>query len=194
MNRTLKVLTALLAALVSERGFAGNDDLAGSIPLAQAFASPPASAKPFVHWYWQTPATPEKVTQDLEAMRAQGIQGARVYPYDLYMKPEWPPLFEHLLKEADRLGLQIHLNNDCSWSCKRLPWMTPEFAQKRIVHTTTSVKGGGTVHTTLPQPDINDPVFASYAKKFTPKGQVPPVNHYYMDVAALAVRTNPSRP
>ena len=126
-NTVISLLIALTAALLSERGFGKDADSIGAISLEHAFASPPTAVKPFVHWYWHIPPTREKITQDLEAMQAEGIQGARVYPFDVYMKPEWTGLFEHLLKDSGRLG-----NIATWWEQKkgtvtlkaRVPWNT----------------------------------------------------------------------
>ena len=186
-------LCALLAPLLFEFfcgiGHAADTNAPGA--PEQAFDAPPPAARPFVHWYWQIPPTPERITEDLEAMHRAGIQGARAYAMGAYMGPGWPETFKHLLAESARLGLQIHLNNEIGWSCKNLPWMTQEFAQKRIVHTATPVRGGGRVSVTLPRAEINDERFQAISKKFTPKGQTPPVNEYYRDVAVLAVRQAP---
>ena len=187
MNPAHSFLTALLLVLLA----AESQSAPPASTIEADFASPPVAAKPFVHWYWQIPPTPERITQDLEAMHRAGIQGARAYAMGAFMKPEWPPIFGHLLKEAARLGMQIHLNNEVGWSCKNLPWMTPEFAQKRIVQTATPVRGGERVQLKLPRAEINDERFQAVSKKFTPKGQTPPVNDYYRDVAVLAVRQPP---
>lgn len=182
----LLLTTLLLAPLAALR--AAESPAAPATTIEADFVSPPAAAKPFVHWYWFLPPTPERITQDLEAMHREGIQGARAYPFGAYMAPGWPETFRHLLAESARLGLQIHLNNEIGWSCKNLPWMTQEFAQKRIVFTTTPVSGGRPIRQALPRAEINDERFQAIAKKFTPKGQTPPVNDYYRDVAVLAVR------
>jgi hypothetical protein len=183
-------LTALiLAPLVALR--AADAPAKPASTIAADFASPPVAAKPFVHWYWQIPTTPERITQDLEAMHRAGIQGARVYPFGAYMAPGWPETFKHLLAESERLGMQIHLNNDRDWSCKALPWMTLEHAQKRIIRTATPVSGGRMVRTTLPRAEINDEAFKLWSELYTPKGETPPVNTYYRDIAVLAVRNIP---
>lgn len=107
------------------------------------------------------------------------------------MAPGWTETFQHLLAESERLGMQIHLNNDIDWSCKALPWMTLEHAQKRIVRTATPVSGGQRIRTTLPRAEINDKVFKLWSELYTPKGETPPVNTYYRDNAVLAVRSMP---
>ena len=192
MKITFSLLTALLlaplAALAVDATKPADSDLQR---LKEEFTSPPAEARPFVHWYWQIPPTPERITEDLEAMHRAGIQGARAYAFDAYMNPEWPGIFKHLLAESERLGMQIHLNNDRDWSCKALPWMTLELAQKRIVRTATPVSGGEMVHKILPRAEINDKAFKLWSELYTPKGETPPVNNYYRDIAVLAVRNIP---
>ena len=74
-------------------------------------------------------------------MREQGIKVVLVFPFDNYLKPEWPALFQFVLEEAKQLKLEIVLNNDVGWSCK-VPWMTPELSMKKLVCTTRVLAGG----------------------------------------------------
>ena len=54
--------------------------VAGAADLAQGFAAPPASARPWVYWMWlRVDSTPEAIRQDLEAMHAKGIEGVILY-------------------------------------------------------------------------------------------------------------------
>lgn len=68
MKAKIPLLSALLLTLLSGSGFAKDADSVGRLSLEQAFASPPATARPFVHWYWHIPPTAEKITQDFERM------------------------------------------------------------------------------------------------------------------------------
>ena len=48
--------------------------------LADDFAQPPESAKPWVFWMWlHTDTTPAAITRDLEQMNAKGIRGFLLY-------------------------------------------------------------------------------------------------------------------
>lgn len=62
-------------------------------------------------------------------------------------------MFTHALAEADRLGLQITLNDDAGWSDSGGPWVTPDQAMKRLVWTTTKVRGGSPLSLQLPVPE-----------------------------------------
>ena len=114
-------------------------------------ASPPAAAHCWTYWYWHAKATKEGITRDLEAMQQQGIEGVLVFPFGQYMKPEWIPMFQHVLAEAERLNLKIVLNNDTFWSCQA-PWMTPELAEKKLVYSERVFDGGRQIAATLPTP------------------------------------------
>ena len=110
--------------------------------LAKAFQSPPDDAQCSAYWYWQDKTcSRQAISQDLSAMREQGIKVVIVFPFDNYVKPEWPALFQYVLEEAKRLKLEIVLNNDVGWSCK-VPWMTPELSMKKLVCTNRAVAGG----------------------------------------------------
>jgi hypothetical protein len=117
----------------------------------EEFAAPPPAAHCWTYWYWHVPATKENITLDLEAMHAKGIEGVLTFPFGEYMKPEWIPLFEHTLQEAERLNMKIVLNNDTNWSCK-VPWMTPELAEKRIVYSECVFEGNRPIAKMLPAP------------------------------------------
>jgi hypothetical protein len=135
--------------------------------LAKDFAAPPSASHCWTYWYWHVPATKSSITLDIEAMHAKGIEGVLTFPFGEYMKPEWIPLFEHTLQEAERLNMKIVLNNDTNWSCK-VPWMTPELAEKRIVYAERVFEGKQRVAEILPAP--------------------PTTAGYYREIAVLACR------
>lgn len=145
-------------------------DLAG---LTNDFQSPPDMAQCWVYWYWF--ATPDKdsITRDLTAMREQGIKRVVTFGFKTYMSPEWMPLFEHTLKEAKRLGLQIILNHDTGWSFD-VSWMSPELAQKKLVFSERLVEGGSRMTQALPAPQGKE--------------------GFYRDIAVLACRLASARP
>ncbi len=151
----------------------------GSDPLLRGFASPPASARPWVYWFWlNSNITKNGITADLEAMRRVGIggvlimetdQGAPVGPVP-FAGPEWRALFHHAVSEAHRLGLQINMNDDAGWCGSGGPWITPELSMQKVVWSETQARGAAGAQTlTLPKP--------------------PTVAGYYKDVAVLAFPT-----
>ena len=160
-NRMYKYLIPAFLFVASIAAFVQADD------LTEDFVTPPSASHCWTYWYWHVPATKESITLDLEAMHAKGIEGVLTFPFGEYMKPEWIPLFEHTLQEAERLNMKIVLNNDTGWSCK-VPWMTPELAEKRIVYSERVFEGKRRVAEMLPAP--------------------PTTAGYYREIAVLACR------
>ena len=165
MKKCLLVILTLCAA-----GLAPADD------LARQFAQPPDSARPWVFAYWmEGNATREGITTDLEAMKRQGIGGLTFFDGALgnpqgphrFMSDSWRGMFRHLVKEADRVGLEMNLNNDPGWAGSGGPWVTPEQASQRVVMSETILEGPAHFDAVLPLPaDIN--------------------HGYYRDIAVLA--------
>src|SRR5437879_2546315 len=89
--------------------------------LEQHFLHPPASARPWVFWFWLNGnITSNGITADLEAMQRVGIGGVVIMEVDQgtpkgpvpFLTPQWLDLFKHVCAEAQRLGLQVNMNND----------------------------------------------------------------------------------
>ena len=129
--------------------------------LREGFLEPPDSARPWVYWFWLNGnITAEGITADLEAMERVGIGGALIMEVDQgvpvgpvrFMSEEWRKLFRHAVKEAERLGLQINMNNDAGWNGSGGPWVRPEESMQRVVWTEKIVKGPLDLETTLPAP------------------------------------------
>ncbi|MCL5096508.1 MAG: glycosyl hydrolase family 43, partial [Candidatus Omnitrophica bacterium] len=146
--------------------------------LAQAFARPPAWARPWVYWFpLSGNLSSNGITLDLEAMKRVGIggvlymevdQGAPAGPAQ-FGSPQWRALFKHACEEAHRLGLEVNMNNDAGWCGSGGPWITPDLAMQKLVWTETAVEGPRQFNTTLPQPQS--------------------VANYYRDIAVLAFPT-----
>ena len=68
--------------------------------------------------------TQEGITADLEAMKAAGLGGVVICEVSVgiprgpveFMSPEWRRLFVHVVREAERLGLEITLNAGPGWT------------------------------------------------------------------------------
>jgi hypothetical protein len=118
--------------------------------LAQGFTHPPDSARPWVYWFWLNGnITSNGITADLEAMKRVGLggalimevdQGAPVGPVD-FMGRSWRELFGHVHAEANRLGLDINMNNDAGWNGSGGPWIKPEQSMQEVTWTETNVAG-----------------------------------------------------
>jgi hypothetical protein len=134
-----------------------------SADLLSGFVSPPASARPWVYWFWLNGnITREGITADLEAMKRVGIggvlimevdQGAPVGPVG-FMSQDWRALFSHAVAEAERLGLEINMNDDAGWNGSGGPWIKPEQSMQKVVWSETDVSGPRRFAGVLPQPQM----------------------------------------
>ncbi|MEY3898141.1 MAG: hypothetical protein RLZZ214_3662 [Verrucomicrobiota bacterium] len=129
--------------------------------LSENFTMPPGSARPWVFSYCDNGnLTSKGITADLEAMKRVGLgglmffdvsHGAPASPID-YASPEWHGLVKQLCIEADRIGLQVSINNDAGWSGSGGPWVTPELSMQKLTTSETLVAGGRRFEGALPQP------------------------------------------
>jgi hypothetical protein len=159
MSNSTRWLLAALAAWIAAADVgpasAAADDLAGG------FAKPPAAARPWVYWFpLDGNLTREGITADLEAMARAGIGGVLYMETDQgapkgparFAGPLWRELFGHICHEAQRLGLEVNMNNDAGWCGSGGPWITPELSMQRVVWTETAVAGPRRFDARLPQP------------------------------------------
>jgi hypothetical protein len=146
MNLCLTLLVLLAAGSLS----AGAAD-----PLVAGWDNPPRDARLRAYWWWLNGhVTREAISRDLEEMRAQGFGGAlicdaggaeqdgngRVPGGPTFFSPEWRELYQHTLREADRLGLELSLNIQSGWNLGG-PMVTPQDAPKKLVWTSTVATG-----------------------------------------------------
>ncbi len=163
--------------------------------LAQLFDQPPASAKPWVYWYFMDGnLTHDGMMADLQSMKAAGIGGAIFLEVNLgiprgpvdFMTPEWQNLFTDAVHEADRLGIQIALAAGPGWCGTGGPWIKPELAMQDLVASATNVVGPATFSAILLRPLPHTPYFGE--KTLSPELKKVWEN-YYRDVAVLAFPT-----
>ncbi len=146
--------------------------------LEKNFLNPPASAKPWVFWYWMHAAvSKEGITADLEAMKAVGIGGAYLMPIQdtlptipfqptvRQLTPEWWAMVKFSMQEAKRLGLQLAMHVSDGFALAGGPWITPELSMQKLVWTKAYIKSRGN-NIKLAQPETN--------------------GNYYKDVAVYA--------
>ncbi|WP_018631143.1 glycosyl hydrolase [Niabella aurantiaca] len=134
--------------------------------LARHFAAPPPEARLRCYWWWlNSMATKASITRDLEEMKKKGYGGASLVDAGssnykealktaagpVFMSPEWMELYRHAVKEADRLGIELSVNIQSGWNPGG-PFVTPEYALKKIVTADTVVKGGRELSIVLPAP------------------------------------------
>jgi len=129
--------------------------------VEDGFRNPPDSARPQTWWHWMNGnVTKEGITADLEAMKRVGISGATIVNVDCgipagpvkFLSPEWRELVLHAAREADRLGLDLCLENCAGWSSSGGPWNTPEHAMQRVTTSEQQVKGPLHFSAVLPSP------------------------------------------
>jgi len=158
--------------------FLGAELAAGPSDLAKGFAAPPASARPWVYWFWlDGNISREGITADLEAMRRVGIGGVLIMEVDQgapkgparFASPQWRELFKFVLAEANRLGLEVNMSNDAGWCGSGGPWITPALAMQKVVWTNVNVEGPRRFEQVLPEPQK--------------------VADYYEDIAVMAFPT-----
>jgi hypothetical protein len=156
---------------------------AAAADIERGFQNPPATAKPWVYWFWLNGnITREGITADLEAMQRVGIAGVLIMEVDqgtpvgpvVFMSDEWRALFKHMASEAQRLGIEVNMNNDAGWNGSGGPWIPLDKAMQVVVTSEIAVPGGKKFAADLPQPN---------AKK-----------GYYRDIAVLAFPTPRSMP
>jgi hypothetical protein len=136
----------------------------------------------------------EGITADLEAMRKAGIGGVIICEVNVgvprgpveFMGPEWRRLFKHVVREAERLGLEITLNAGPGWTGSGGPWVKPEQSMQHIVASATEVKGPGRFDGVLPLPKRRPAFFGDGA---LPPEKEKAKNAFYRDVAVLAFPT-----
>src|SRR5687767_6444647 len=133
------------------------------------FRNPPASAKPWVFWYWmQAGVSKAGITADLEAMQEAGIGGAYlmsikdttspplINPPVRQLTPEWWDMVRFSMQEAKRLGLKLAMHVSDGFALAGGPWITPELSMQKLVWSKEYVKGGEELSISLPQPETNE--------------------------------------
>jgi hypothetical protein len=123
---------------------------ASTTDLERLFAHPPDSARPWVNWFWMDGnISREGITADLESMQRVGIGGVLLMDVSqeiptgpvAFNSPEWRELFQHVIAEARRLGLEVSLNNAPGWSGSGGPWITADLAMQKVVWSRTNLPG-----------------------------------------------------
>jgi hypothetical protein len=171
--KTPLVIVVLVAFLLSFGACAKAPE--NTDALKAGFVDPPLSARPWVYWFWlNSNVSREGITADLEAMKRVGVGGVLIMEVDqgapvgkaAFMGDEWRALFQHAVAEADRLGLEINMNDDAGWNGSGGPWITPERSMQQIVWSEKEVSGPAHFEGRLDQPQA--------------------VRGFYRDIAILA--------
>jgi hypothetical protein len=138
--------------------------------LEEVWDNPPTEARLRAYWWWLNGnVTKESITLDLEQMKAKGFGGAVIFDANgasqegnaavphgpTFFSPAWRELYQHTLREANRLGLEISLNIQSGWNLGG-PMVKPEDAAKKYVWSETKVTGGARLEQPLPTPRARD--------------------------------------
>lgn len=165
--------------------------------LETQFHDPPASARPWVYWYFMDGnLSREGMTADLEAMKQGGIGGAIMLEVSLngiprgpvdFMSEEWQELTTHAIREANRLGIEIALGTGPGWCGTGGPWLKPDQTMQHLVASETNVAGPLAFSAALPKPLPRKPYFGEGTLTPELKKQW---QEFYQDVAVLAFPTS----
>jgi len=187
------VLVMQTGALYGMNGFAESPlrDSVTNGTLQTSFLNPPSGAKPWVFWYWRGGYISEAgIDADLKALNQAGIGGVILCNVDRLVKqgpvrlytPEWFRLMKHAIKTAAGLGMDVDLYNGPGWSSSGGPWITPEYAMKKLTWSESQVEGGGVVEVKLPKPP--------FLQNVTSVPSEPPIDcNWYRDGLVLAFPT-----
>ena len=137
----------LCLGTVASAAMTGQD---GGSDLSSQFLTPPDSARPWVYWFWlngnittrghhRRPGGDEARGHRRRADHG-GRSRAPVGPV-AFMGPQWRELFQHVVAEAGRLGLEVNMNNDAGWNGSGGPWIKPEQSMQKVVWSETAFAG-----------------------------------------------------
>ena len=168
---------------------------AGDPGLEAGFRTPPDSVRPWVYWVWMDGNLSRKgITADLESMKRAGIGGVMIMEVNVgiprgpvkFMSPAWKELFKHVVREAERCGIQVTLLSGPGWTGSGGPWVTPENSMQLLVGATTRVSGPAMFDGFLPRPSRRR---AFFGDSLLPAPLEQAKNDYYRDVGVLAYPT-----
>ena len=108
--------------------------------------------KPYVRWWWHGSAVDSiGLTYNLEEFARQGIGGVEITPIygvqgnesnDIdFLSDRWMDMLGHVVRESERLGLQVDMNNGTGWPFGG-PNITPEHSARKLVTRKWKVNGG----------------------------------------------------
>ena len=164
-------------------------------PLRTRFVTPPASARPWVYWYFMDGhITREGIRTDLEAMKKAGIGGVIFLTVNIgipqgpvaFMSPEWKQLFAYAVSESKQQGIEIALGTGPGWAGSGGPWVKPEMSMQHLVSGETSIVGPTRFDAVLPRPKPRTPYFGDGS--LTPKLREQ-WNDFYRDETVIAFPT-----
>ncbi len=151
--------------------------------LEKNFMNPPDSARPGVYWYFlDGNLNGKEMTADLESMKAAGLGNLVFLEVDLgmpkgpirWMTEPWQDRFVQIIRDAERLGIDVTLGIGPGWCGSGGPWIKPEQSMQHLVFSSLELQGPQDCSQKLPLPDQLHEPFLSMS------------NPFYQDVAVLA--------
>jgi hypothetical protein len=141
-------------------------------PLLASFQVPPRDSRPVSHASGNEKAV-GRVFSELYSEAPGRLK---------YMSREWKEAFRNAVKQADALGIRTVINTSPGWSHTGGPSVKPPEAMKKLVWSTTQVRGGDTFKGKLsPPPAVTGP--------FQDLENVPAsTQSFYADSAVIAYR------
>lgn len=127
------------------------------------FMNPLMQARPSTYWMWMNGhITKEGLTADLEYMKRNAYGAAMMFNTGVgiprgavdYASPQWEEMTIHAVKEAERLGMELYLQNSPGYSGTGGPWITPEYSMQQLEWTETLATPDkkGWISTRIPRP------------------------------------------
>jgi hypothetical protein len=150
--------------------FSGAAMTAAEDALEAGWTNPPTNARLRAYWWWLNGNVSKKaITRDLEEMKAKGFGGALIcdaggaeqdgndpVPHGpTFFTPAWRELYQHCLREADRLGLEMSLNILSGWNLGG-PGVSADDAAKKLVWSEVVVTGPTNLEQKLTVPPSRD--------------------------------------
>ena len=163
--------------------------------IKEGFINPPDSARPGVYWYFMDGNLDSAgMTADLESMKQAGIGYVVFLEVNVgvprgkvdFLTDEWQDLYEHAVREAERLGIRIVLGSGPGWAGSGGPWVTPAQSMTHLVASDTTVAGPAPFGSLLAKPKPRRPFFGE--ESLTPALKQLRDN-WYEDVVVLAFPT-----
>lgn len=155
----------------------------GSDAFGKDFLNPPESARPGVYWYFlDGNLNAKEMTADLESMKSAGLGNLVFLEVDLglpkgpvkWMTEPWQDAFVQIIRDTERLGMDVTLGIGPGWCGSGGPWIKPEQSMQHLVSSSVELKGPLAYSQKLPVPDQSKEPFLDMK------------NPFYEDVAVFA--------
>ena len=126
--------------------------------LYRAFRNPPRSYSLMPYWYWNGRITAARTRREIQAMVAQGVYQAILFPWDgmqpRYLSEEYFEQVGAALETARQLGFTLNLADEYDWpsghawdfgsdrpELSRVLQGHPEFRMRRLDESTATLTG-----------------------------------------------------